>query len=78
MRACSAFWLTDWPQEGPMREADTESVPTPNAWASAALAASFLSPAASVCTRTVVPPMTVDVTVPGMPACAIAVLALSS
>ena len=60
--------LTDWPHDGPMRRALTLFAPTPNACASWAFAASFLSPAASVWTRTVLPPMTVGTMLPGMPA----------
>ena len=61
-----------------MSEALTLLAPTPNAWARAACAASFLSPAASVWTRTVLPPMTVETTLPEMPAWATAVWARSS
>jgi hypothetical protein len=61
-----------------MSEALTLLAPTPNAEARAVLAASFLSPAASVWMRTVLPPITVETTLPGIPAWAIADWALSS
>ena len=76
--ACIAFWLTDAPHDGPIRDALTLPTPTPKVWARAALAGSFLSPAASVWTRTVLPPMTVDTTLPEIPAWATAAWALSS
>ena len=73
-----AFPLTEAPHDGPMNEADTSFAPTPNCVSRADLAASCLSPAASVSTRTELPPMTVATTLPGMPAWLIAASAFCS
>ena len=70
--------LTDAPHDGPISEALTLLAPTPKAEPRAALAASFLSPAASVWTRTEFPPMTVTTTFPATPAWEIADWAFSS
>ena len=78
IRAWIAFWLIEAPQDGPMSEALTLLAPTPNAEARAVLAASFLSPAAYVWMRTVFQPMTVETTLPGIPASATAACAFSS
>ena len=61
-----------------MSEALTALLSTPNCWASAALASSVRSDAASDCTRTVSWPTIVEMTLPGMPAVEIADCAFSS
>ena len=82
MRKTTSAWialvLTDWPQDGPISEALTLVAGTPKPAPSAILAASLDSLAASVWTRTELPPITVVRTLPPMPALEMASCALAS